>query len=233
MPAAQTAIARTSHTPKPILQIFVRLIGAPNPLVSAAADRSSPIFTQDTIRGTMRYSSIFDSFPPPKRMPLIRMASPIVPYSSPIVGKKRNITDRGMDSFCGRCIRSIAAINSLTVVVFTRYAPIAIPGRNLAKMPQNATKIKFRSPVASGSSNNSQRNATAQIKVYLTAELHFFSARNKSSGTAVRTKRTTFIQNCHCTLFPPPPLMIIVAIVTTRSIFVRGSSRDFSPHLCV
>ena len=78
-----------SCTWKPILQILVLFTGAPNPLVSAAADNSSPIFTMDTIKGTSRYSIIRKGFLPPKRIPLIRMASLIARYSSEIVGKNR------------------------------------------------------------------------------------------------------------------------------------------------
>ena len=117
--AAHSSSATKSHAPKPILQIFVRFTGAPSPRVSAAAESSSPIFTQDIISGTMRYSSIFAGLPPQKRIPRIRIASAMLPYSSPTVGKNRNITDMGIVIFCGMCMRSIAAMNSLTVVVPT------------------------------------------------------------------------------------------------------------------
>lgn len=54
-------------------------------------------------------------FHAPKRIPRIRMASAMLPYSSPTVGKNRNITDIGIVIFCGMCIRSMEAMNSLTV----------------------------------------------------------------------------------------------------------------------
>lgn len=108
-----------SKGPKPILQIFVRFCGAPSPRVRAAADSSSPILAIDIIRGTTRYSSIFMGLRKVV-MPRIFMASRIAAYSSVTVGKKRNTTDMGITIFSGTCIRSIAATNSLTVVVLTR-----------------------------------------------------------------------------------------------------------------
>ena len=44
-------------------------------------------------------------------------------HSSEIVGMKRNITDKGMISLFGRCIRSKESINSLTEVVFISSIP--------------------------------------------------------------------------------------------------------------
>ena len=70
-----------------ILQMLVRLTGPPRPRVSAAALNSSPILTEQIIMGTMRYSRIEPAFPPPKRTPRIRMASPMALHSSATVGK--------------------------------------------------------------------------------------------------------------------------------------------------
>ena len=44
----------------------------------------------------------------------------VAAYSALTVGKNRNTTDIGITIFCGMCIFSIAATNSLTVVVLTR-----------------------------------------------------------------------------------------------------------------
>ena len=58
--------------------------------------------------GTIQYSKIAPTFPPPKRTPRIRMASPIALHSSATVGKKRNITDIGMVICCGRWAAGLA-----------------------------------------------------------------------------------------------------------------------------
>ena len=98
----------------------------PNPRVRAAWDSSSPILTEQIIMGTIRYSKIVPALPPPKRTPRIRMASPMALHSSATVGKKRNITDIGMVICCGRWSRSIAATNSLTVVVAVSYTHLDV-----------------------------------------------------------------------------------------------------------
>ena len=90
-----------------ILQMLVRLTGPPRPRVSAAALNSSPILTEQIIMGTMRYSRIEPAFPPPKRTPRIRMASPMALHSSATVGKKRNMTDMGIVICCGRWRRRL------------------------------------------------------------------------------------------------------------------------------
>ena len=87
--------------------------------VKAAADSSSPIFAIEIISGTTRYSNIFIGLRNVV-MPLIFIASRIAAYSSFTVGKKRNTTDTGMTTFCGTRILSMAATNSLTVVVLTK-----------------------------------------------------------------------------------------------------------------
>ena len=50
-------------------------------------------------------------------MSRIFMAVPMEAASSKTVGKKRNITDSGIEIFSETCILFMAAINSLTVVV--------------------------------------------------------------------------------------------------------------------
>lgn len=87
MLATQSSAAGRPNTPNLIVHTLVRRTGAPRPLVSAAAESSSPILTQETISGTIRYSSSSAGLPPPKRMPRILMASPMAPYSSLTVGK--------------------------------------------------------------------------------------------------------------------------------------------------
>ena len=66
--------------------------------------------------GTSLYSSIALALPPPKRIPLIFIASPMALYSSTTVGKNRNITDIGMMICSGKCSFFMEATNSLTVV---------------------------------------------------------------------------------------------------------------------
>lgn len=126
---------------KPMGQTFVLLTGEFNPLVSAEAARSFPIETMLVKKGTIRYSSIFIGFlmEPTSR---ITIASFTCPYSSIIVGKKRNNTEKGMDIFFVTCIRSIAATNSLTVVLTIRKYAIIIPGKICVKsaiIPVNRT----------------------------------------------------------------------------------------------
>ena len=102
--------------------MLVRFFPFPNPLVKAAADRSFPIVTTDIIRGTIRYSNtacgFLKKFFPV--IPLIRIAFPIDPASSEIVGKNRNITENGIMNASGICIRCMARTNSLTFVVERR-----------------------------------------------------------------------------------------------------------------
>ena len=90
--------------------------------------------TQENSRGTKRYSIIFVTLPPPKAIPLIRIASRIDRYSSDNVGKKRIITAIEIASPCGRRIRFIAAINSLIFVVEIQYQTIIIVGANCVIM---------------------------------------------------------------------------------------------------
>ena len=57
---------KISLTLNPMRQRFVLCTGLPKPLVRAAAESSSPIFTADIRRGTIRYSGILRALPPPK-----------------------------------------------------------------------------------------------------------------------------------------------------------------------
>lgn len=73
--------------------------------------------------GHQRHKTILQHFPaflPPICIPRIFMAALIEAASSITVGKKRNMTDSGIMIFSLRRIRSMAAVNSLTVVVETR-----------------------------------------------------------------------------------------------------------------
>ena len=115
---------------KPISQTFVLFTGAPSPLVTAAADNSSPMLIQEKSRGTRRYSIILVTLPLPKAIPLMRIASRIARYSSDNVGKNRIITAIEIVSPWGKCIRFIAAINSLIFVVEMQYQTIIIVGAN-------------------------------------------------------------------------------------------------------
>ena len=90
----------------------------------AEADNSSPIFATHVIIGTIRYSSTFPTLPPPNLIPLIFMAARIEFLSSRMVGKRRNMTHIGIVIASGICSFSIAALNSLTVVVLITYRPI-------------------------------------------------------------------------------------------------------------
>ncbi len=95
-------------------------IGAPKPRVKADAESSSPIFTQDTISGTRRYSTVFHGFEQPKEMPLIFIASAMALYSFKMVGKKRKTTESVIVIWVGTRMRSIAAINSLIFVELSK-----------------------------------------------------------------------------------------------------------------
>ena len=134
--------------------MFVLLTGPPNPLVRAAAFNSSPILTEHMMTGTSLYSSIALALPPPKRIPLIFIASPMALYSSTTVGKNRNITDIGMMICSGKCSFFMEATNSLTVVVLTVMYPIIIPGTNRIKKPQIATTRKLGRPDRWGSAHS-------------------------------------------------------------------------------
>ena len=88
-------------------------------------------------KGTIRYSSISIGL---RHEPtfLSRIASRIAEYSSLIVGKNRNITETGTVKLLGICKLSIAATNSLTVVVIIKKLNIDIPGNifvNIAIIP--------------------------------------------------------------------------------------------------
>ena len=76
--------------------MLVRFIGAPNPRVNAAADRSSPIRTVEVIIGTSWYSTTSPALTPPNRIPRIPIARLMDFHSAPMVGNILNITDMGM-----------------------------------------------------------------------------------------------------------------------------------------
>lgn len=140
-----TKKAIPSRQVKPIGHTFVLFTGAFSPLVRAEADKSFPIETMLVKKGTILYSNIFIGLriDPTSR---IIIASRICPYSSTIVGKKRNNTESGIDIFLVTCIRSIAATNSLTVVLTIKKYAIIIPGKNCVKSaitPVNRTLITF------------------------------------------------------------------------------------------
>ena len=116
-----------STVPKPISQALVRFFGESSPRESADAERSLPIFKIAVISGTSLYSrkSCGELVP---LIPRIFIASRIYPYSSLIAGKNLNITDTGTEIAFGIFILSIAAVNSLTVVVSRINTNIDIPG---------------------------------------------------------------------------------------------------------
>ena len=64
-----------------------------------------------------------------------------VKWEGAVKAGKRNITDIGMVICCGRWSRSIAATNSLTVVVVTTKYPMTTLGLNLSRMPTMATAM--------------------------------------------------------------------------------------------
>ena len=119
--------------------MLVRFPGLSKPLVSAAAESSSPILTMDIIKGIIRYSNNASGPHLPRRIWRIRIASEIALYSSLIVGKNLKITASGMVSLSEMCIRSIEAMNSLTVVVDKKNAPHIIPGANFVIIEQTAS----------------------------------------------------------------------------------------------
>lgn len=134
-----------SRQVNPIGHTFVLFTGAFNPLVRAEADKSFPIEIILVKKGTILYSNIFMGLriDPTSR---IIIASLTYPYSSTIVGKNRNNTESGIDIFLVTCIRSIAATNSLTVVLTIKKYAIIIPGKNCVKsaiIPVNRTLITF------------------------------------------------------------------------------------------
>ena len=133
----QNNIAIASCQWKPIGHTLVRRLGASSPLVKADADNSLPMESSPVNKGTIRYSSISIGL---RHEPtfLSRIASRIAEYSSLIVGKNRNITETGIVKLLGICKLSIAATNSLTVVVNIKKLNIDIPGNifvNIAIIP--------------------------------------------------------------------------------------------------
>ena len=111
---------------------LVRFFGEPRPLVSAEQERSSPAFTVEMMRGTIRYSimskGLFGV------IPLIFIAALIAPASSLTVGKNRKITDNGIVILSVMCIFFIEPINSLTDVVVMRKNAAITQGVNLVMM---------------------------------------------------------------------------------------------------
>ena len=94
------------------------------------------------------------------------MASRIALYSSRIVGRKRNITDTGTENFFDICSLSIAATNSLTVVVSTRRQNMDIPGISFVNMAIMPVNRRLNSGDTCGISS---RGTVAVIK-YITAQ---------------------------------------------------------------
>lgn len=72
---AELLVKKRTKQKKPSWQMFVRLTGAPRPRVIAAAESSSPIFTEQVIIGISLYSNIFEDFFPPSLIPRIFIAS--------------------------------------------------------------------------------------------------------------------------------------------------------------
>ena len=79
----------------------------------------------------------------------------IAANSSSTVGKKRNITERGMVICCGMCIRCMAAMNSLTVVDESIYDPIISDGIRRTNIMKHIPRILSAMPVRSGISRSS------------------------------------------------------------------------------
>jgi len=207
----------TSKKRKPILHIFVRLTGAPKPLVRAAAESSSPILKEHIITGTILNSMNFPTPPLPRRMPRIRMASLIEAVSSFTVGKNLNTTDRGITSAFGICIFSIAAINSLTVVVEIKYHDIIILGKNLLNMTQQADSSMLGTPVILGRTRRLMAVKIAYAPMHKKACLILFDNNSKIEGSSISTHLITFIRR------EASPNGIIRATLTISTSFVRGS----------
>ena len=106
-------------------------------------------------------------------------------HSSEIVGMKRNITDKGMISLFGRCIRSKESINSLTEVVFISSIPaikigsISLPSLTREKNSAAKPPLTFNDSVQSNRSI--MRNAAVNFAEVF---IRLFSVKSN----AIRTK---------------------------------------------
>ena len=167
----------------------VRLVSASSPREREAAASSSEIVAVDISSGTIVYSSVIIGFVSTERtempIPRKRMASRILCHSSEIVGMKRNITDKGMISLFGRCIRSKESINSLTEVVFISSIPaikigsISLPSLTREKNSAAKPPLTFNDSVQSNRSI--MRNAAVNFAEVF---IRLFSVKSN----AIRTK---------------------------------------------
>ena len=141
--AIQNNSATASCQWNPIGHIFVRRCGESNPRVRADVDSSFPIVTNPVRRGTILYSNISIGLRQLKSRR--RIASRIALYSSRIVGINRNITATGTEFFRHICSLSIAATNSLTVVVNIKRQNMDIPSSIFLNMQINPVKTRLNS----------------------------------------------------------------------------------------
>ena len=114
------------------------------------------------------------------------MASRILCHSSEIVGMKRNITDNGIISLLGRCIRSKESINSLTEVVFIS----RIPAIKIGSMSRpNLTRVKnsaAKPPLTFNDSVQSNRSIIRNTAVnFAEVCIRLFSAKSNAISAKV------------------------------------------------
>ena len=123
-----------------------------------------------------------------------------------------------MTIFSVMCIRSIAAINSLTEVDEINQAPVIMPGAKRVIMDVIASTMKESNPLKTVRAIRSNTKQTAYNSKYFPAVLKRRS--DKISTKGIRLKQGL-------TMFMIPVLLVLnisVVIVSSSTSFVRGSN---------
>ena len=189
--------------------------------MSAEQERSSPAFTVEMMRGTIRYSimskGLFGV------IPLIFIAALIAPASSLTVGKNRKITDNGIVILSVMCIFFIEPINSLTDVVVMRKNAAITQGVNLVMMADTVSITNPNAAVPKALQKISRLNPRAYNPKYKIPAAYF----------AVRSSNTKGISASRGFIYNIRPVLLVLSMrvhrVINRSNLVLGS--NFIPFL--
>lgn len=189
--------------------------------MSAEQERSSPAFTVEMMRGTIRYSimskGLFGV------IPLIFIAALIAPASSLTVGKNRKITDNGIVILSVMCIFFIEPINSLTDVVVMRKNAAITQGVNLVMMADTVSITNPNAAFPKALQKISRPNPRAYNAKYKIPAAYF----------AVRSSSTKGINASKGFIYNIRPVLLVLSMrvhrVINRNNLVLGS--NFIPFL--
>ena len=194
--------------------------GESTPLVCPAAASSSPMREADDKSGTITYSSVISgrriTFSAFKPIPRIFIAFFMQRYSSPSVGKKRNITDSVMTMFAGIFSFSSALIKRPIGVESIKYFPATIGSIKRRTINAAGNTMPPKKPASCGTYESAA--STPKKSSSFTAVFACPFKKNKQAKNVILTA-STYIGTGSAIESP---------MHSTKKSFVRGSRTSFA-----